>query len=771
MSREASWYGRANRNERSEGERRRGRLLRPAMLELEGRRLLATLTVTNTAASGAGSLAAAITQADADNQANTIVFAPADFTGHETIPATNGLWLSDSHGIQAITGPAQGVTISGEGMSGVLVIGKGTTATLTGLTITRGLSESVGGILINGATVTITNCTFSDNSGAVGGLDNNGGTVTISGCTFSDNVSEAALEGTGGGFSNSGTATITDTTFALNTAGTSGGAIANYGTASLVDCTVSGNSAGGVGGGIYEPAYGAHMSLQDTIVAGNTSDIAGYGASKVTGSNDLIGILGFGGIKNGQDGDIVLTSLADLGLAPLGSYGGPTQTMALLPGSAAIGAGAASITGFTIPTTDQRGISRPRGAAPDIGAFESQGFSMTVTQGNGQTAPVNTAFARPLSVTVSSAHGEPVVGGVVTFTAPGSGASAKLSPSAAVIGSGGVASASATALGAGGAYKVTASAAGAAPVSFTLTNLAQPVFTVANDVITYGTDTVSIAGTIAAGGQFPRGNVTVTLDGVSQNAVIGAKGAFSASLSFAHSLGVGSSPYTVSYSLPAEGYFLAAKGTSSLTVNPAVLSVTAASESMTYGRAVPVLAYTYTGLVNGDKSATFTGGLATPAKSSSNAGIYAVTKGTLAATGNYTIGTFHAGRLTVNPAPLVVTAANETMITGSVVPALSYTFTGLVNGDKKANFNGRLTTTATSGSGVGKYPITLGTLKAIGNYTIGTFNAGTLTVVAAPSGGAIAPAILGSLTDAAIDGLYREDDFAEFGKGHADGGI
>ena len=54
----------------------------------------------------------------------------------------------------------------------------------------------------------------------------------------------------------------------------------------------------------------------------------------------------------GQSGNIVLTSLADLGLAPLGDYGGPTQTMALLPGSPAIGAGIA-VSGVT---TDQRGL-------------------------------------------------------------------------------------------------------------------------------------------------------------------------------------------------------------------------------------------------------------------------------------------------------------------------------------------------------------------------------------------------------------------------------
>jgi hypothetical protein len=54
-------------------------------------------------------------------------------------------------------------------------------------------------------------------------------------------------------------------------------------------------------------------------------------------------------------------------LAPLGNYGGPTPTMALLPGSPAIDA--ADPTDF--PATDQRGVPRPFGPASDIGAFEN----------------------------------------------------------------------------------------------------------------------------------------------------------------------------------------------------------------------------------------------------------------------------------------------------------------------------------------------------------------------------------------------------------------
>jgi hypothetical protein len=169
----------------------------------------------------------------------------------------------------------------------------------------------------------------------------------------------------------------------------------------------------------------------------------------------------------------------------------------------------------------------------------------------------------------------------------------------------------------------------------------------------------------------------------------------------------------------------------SLKVNAALLTVTAVNQSMTYGGSLPALTYTYTGLVNGDKIATFAGALTTSATTASPAGAYGITEGTLAATGNYTIGTFNAGSLKVNAALLTVTAVNQSMTYGGSLPALTYTYTGLVNNDKSATFTGALTTSATSGSPVGSYPIGENTLAATGNYRIGTFSAGSLKVNAA----------------------------------------
>ncbi len=65
---------------------------------------------------------------------------------------------------------------------------------------------------------------------------------------------------------------------------------------------------------------------------GSASDIAGGGRANVVGSYSLVGPGGSGGLSNGSNSNVVLTSLATLGLAALGNYGGPTETMPLLPG-------------------------------------------------------------------------------------------------------------------------------------------------------------------------------------------------------------------------------------------------------------------------------------------------------------------------------------------------------------------------------------------------------------------------------------------------------
>ena len=83
-----------------------------------------------------------------------------------------------------------------------------------------------------------------------------------------------------------------------------------------------------------------------------------------------------------------------------------------------------------------------------------------------------TAFAAPLVVTVTANNpSEPVAGGLVTFTAPSSGASTNPAVITATIDGSGDATVAVIANGVAGMYTVAASASGVtSPADFTLTN-------------------------------------------------------------------------------------------------------------------------------------------------------------------------------------------------------------------------------------------------------------------------------------------------------------
>ena len=175
-------------------------------------------------------------------------------------------------------------------------------------------------------------------------------------------------------------------------------------------------------------------------------------------------------------------------------------------------------------------------------------------------------------------------------------------------------------------------------------------------------------------------------------------------------------------------------GGSSAPVNRPTLTVTAASASRVYGAPNPVFTASASGALSGD---TFTLSASTIATPSSPAGTYSIVP---AATGanlaNYNV-VYVNGTLTVDKATLTVTPNNQSIVSGSVLPSLSATIAGFVNGDTQTVVNGlpALTTTATSSSPAGTYPIvaTLGTLAAA-NYSF-TFGTGTLTITPASNPG------------------------------------
>ena len=164
------------------------------------------------------------------------------------------------------------------------------------------------------------------------------------------------------------------------------------------------------------------------------------------------------------------------------------------------------------------------------------------------------------------------------------------------------------------------------------------------------------------------------------------------------------------------------------TIQKAALNITALSQTMTYGSAVPALTASYSGFVNGDNASSLTTQptITTTATPSSPAGTYPITASG-ATDPNYTI-TYTAGTMTVQRAALTVTANSESMNYGGPVPALTVSYTGFVNGDNASSLTTKptITTTATNSSPPGAYPITVSG-AADPNYTI-TYVNGTMTV-------------------------------------------
>jgi CSLREA domain-containing protein len=388
--------------------------------------------------------------------------------------------LSITHSI-TIDGSGHTVAVDGT-TSGqrIFFVTSTSTVTIRNLTITNGITAGNGGGILTFGTLTLDHMTLagntsSNNSGGGGGGLWNEGTLTITNSTVSNNIASGSA-GTGGGIKiNNGSATLANVTISGNTAGGAGGLGAATSTVvSITNSTISGNTATTNGAGI---ATTGTVTLTNAIVAGNADTTTGHPADDINGSvaaaskNNLIGDAATsGGLTNGASGNLV--GVAPV-LGPLADYTGATQTVALLPGSPAIDAGDdTTCAAALVNGVDQRGSARIQGAHCDIGAFESQGFSLTLTSGSGQSAAPGAAFTNPLIVTLASSHGEPVQNGVVTFTGPTTGAGIQSSPLSGTVAANGQASAAPTASGTAGSYSVLAAATGTTPasVSFALTN-------------------------------------------------------------------------------------------------------------------------------------------------------------------------------------------------------------------------------------------------------------------------------------------------------------
>jgi hypothetical protein len=281
--------------------------------------------------------------------------------------------------------------------------------------------NSQGGIEIgSGGTATLNNCTIRGNGGSFAGYGGgiyiaNGCTLTLNNSTVSGNsvASDGENGGVGGGIANGGTLTLNNSTVSGNSVlsvsefGGGGGGIASSGTLTLNNSTVSGNSVPAYGDSLGDGIYSYVTTLRNTIIAGN-----GHGQDLVANvTSQGHNLIGNGSDSSGfGDTDLVGTAAApiDARLGPLQDNGGPTQTMALLPGSPALNAGDPAQLGVA----DQRGVVRSGGV--NIGAYQASASVFVLTAP--ATATAGTAFN--LTVKAVDTFGQTAVGytGTVQFT-------------------------------------------------------------------------------------------------------------------------------------------------------------------------------------------------------------------------------------------------------------------------------------------------------------------------------------------------------------------
>ena len=414
-----------------------------------------------------------------------------------------------------------------------LVIQNGT---FSGNGLDGGVFDSEGGSVVSSK--------FENNGGpGLGGGVVNFGTLTVESSTISGNtVTDATVSDGGGIYNESGTGTLTvmNSTISGNTATNGGGIYNESGTVAVMNSTISGNSATN-GGGVYN--LSGTVTVTNSIIAASTGGNCG-GAFTDGGHNiDDGATCGFGALSMSN-----MNPLLDP--AGLQNNGGPTRTIALLPGSPAINAAAGC------PATDQRGIARPQDSACDIGAYE---FVFT-----------------PTTTTVSSSLNPSIYGSAVTFTAAVSGSggtptgTVTFKDGGATLGSGtlsGGAATFSTSILSGGSHSITAEYGGdaifqasvSAPLtqSVSLATTTTLIISDAPDPSAVG-QAVPVSYTVTAvapGGGTPTGNVTVS-DGVSSCTGTVAAGSCSVVLTTA-----GARTLTATYA--GDGNFNGSSGTAS----------------------------------------------------------------------------------------------------------------------------------------------------------------------------------------------------------------
>lgn len=330
--------------------------------------------VTSSNDAGSGSLRLAVAETPSGN---TIEFSSSYFSQPRTVNLTGGQIVIDKN--LTVNAPAN-LTIDANLANRIFYVNPNVTFNLNGGNLTRGRAPSggSGGAIVIYGTANLYNISISSSSaptGDGGGAIANYGIMDVTGAALVNNSAQ-----NGGAVANNnpfGTSNLRNTTISGNAAtnGEGGGVVNFSGALNLYNVTVAFNTASAAGGGVLSRAFaGNALRALNTIIANNTAGTLGNDIANSIESQgyNIVRVLNPGDGGGFGATDIVGTSAnpVNVGLRPLAANGGPTPTHSLLPDSRAINAGNPNDYLFV----DQRGVSRPRGGRPDIGAFESSSF-------------------------------------------------------------------------------------------------------------------------------------------------------------------------------------------------------------------------------------------------------------------------------------------------------------------------------------------------------------------------------------------------------------
>jgi hypothetical protein len=332
----------------------------------------------------------ACSAASAANPFQTITAAVACSHNGDTVNIAAGTFGGDG------TIP-DSLTLAGAGAQQTTLITATKLSTAAGTKVTMSVSRfraraRPAGSTPLGAALTVTKVQVLDTAfGVQASPGSASATVTVLDSTIAGNLGEtSAIALTPVAGAPASTLSVIDSTITGNNFPNGGGGIILMDThATLRDDTITGNT--GSSGGGRAIGLGSSAAVTSSVLAGSTSLLSGSwadcrlaaGSTLTDDGHNVIGVTNPGGgsdcgFVNESDGDQAGPASSPLNpqVAVLADNGGTTQTVALGPGSPAIGAGsAADCAAWPVSGEDERGDARnarTRGAC-DVGAYDTGG--------------------------------------------------------------------------------------------------------------------------------------------------------------------------------------------------------------------------------------------------------------------------------------------------------------------------------------------------------------------------------------------------------------